>query len=217
MRSFQDYRLNLRLSASNCFFRGCSRHSWLNAVFGKYAFLAWEGGMAAGKQWLMRFAWLAMALAGAAFAAPPAPDLPTRRDTLARDLFGPAVDWTGQILAALRDDGDTCFVLRQTADETGYAIVAIEPFIACAPGLFDPAVFSVGRELEVRGNLGAAMPRRIGGTVFSYPVVAGAFITPAPPRPRYYWPPPGYYDPFYDPYYGPRFHPRPWPPYYRPW
>lgn len=160
---------------------------------------------------------------GAAVASDP--PLPTRRDTLSLDLAGPAVEWIGEIAASLRDDGDTCFILRQTADESGHTTLAAEPFVACALGFFDPAIFGAGRELRVKGNLGPALPRRIGGSVLNHPVVAGAFIELLPPRPRYYYGPPSryYYDPFYYPYrpyypyYGPPFYPWPWPPYYRPW
>lgn len=159
--------------------------------------------------------------AGGAIAAPPPekPREPTRLETLSGDLAGPAVDWTGEIALTLRDDGDTCFVLRQTGNEAGHFMGHAGAFIACSPGPFDPVQFGPGRELRVKGNLGAAMTRRIGDAVFNYPLVAGAFVELLPPREPLYWPP-DYYDPFYPPYYpyyGPYRHPRPWPPYYRRW
>ena len=132
---------------------------------------------------------------------------PTREETLSRDLDGPAVDWIGEIVRSLRDGDDTCFLLKRT-DGGGR-------FIACGAGGFEPSLFAAGRELEVEGNLGPAMARRIGGEVLTDSVVAGAFIRLLPVRvPYYYWPP-GYYDdpfyyPYYGPYWGPGFHWRYW-------
>jgi outer membrane lipoprotein len=124
---------------------------------------------------------------------------PTRDETLSGDLDGPAVDWVGEIIRSVRDDGDTCFLLRR--------IDGGDHFIACGAGAFEPSRFAAGRTLEVQGNLGPAMARQIAGEIFTEPVVAGAFIRLLPVGSPYYWPPGWYYDPFYYPYYGPYWGP----------
>lgn len=139
----------------------------------------------------------------------------TRDQTLSQDLLGPRVDLTGIIVHRVMDGDYTCFVLNRSLDPGVHVLSPNEPqghFIACNPGHFDAAAYGPGRELRVVGNLGAAIPRQIGGQVYSYPLVAEAFLYPLPDHPGYYWPPP-YYDPFYYPFYDP-FR-RPWP--YRYW
>lgn len=149
---------------------------------------------------------------GTACAAPPVPGF-TREQTLNQDFLGPRVEWHGEIVGMLRDDDDTCFILVRLDDGFGYDMPG-NRFVACQPGLFDPAQFAPGRILQVIGNLGAAMPRSIGGQTLDYPLVAGAIVQPDGWR-RPYWPPRLYPDPFYPyyPYYDPFW--RPWP--YRPW
>lgn len=136
---------------------------------------------------------------------------PTREQTRDADLNGPTVDWTGTIAEILQDGDDTCFVLQSTTDGLGYQAAARTSFMACGFGPFDPATFSLGREVAVRGNLGAAMPRRTGGRIYDYPVVVAASIKLAPVRLR---------DDWHHPYYGlygcdPFWHP--WPSYYHCW
>lgn len=147
---------------------------------------------------------------GAAPSDPTAPGL-TREQTLSQDLLGPRVDLTGIIVNRVMDGDYTCFVLDRSFDPGVYMVPREEPqthFIACNPGHFDASSYGPGRELRVVGNLGAAIPRQIGGQIYRYPLVAQAFLYPLPDRPGYYAPPP-YYDPFYHPYYDPFW--RPWP------
>lgn len=121
---------------------------------------------------------------------------PTRAQTLNQDLSGPAVDLLGTIADRVQDGDDTCFVV-QVGGGAGPGPQEGK-LLACNPGPFDTARFGVGQPLRVTGTLGPAMPRRVGGYIVNYPVVAGAFLYPGPP--------PGYYD--YGPYY-----PGPWPGY----
>lgn len=131
---------------------------------------------------------------------------PHWQDTLDSDLQGPRVEWVGEIVGRVSDDGYTCFILERPR-ETKY--------IACNPGYFAFDDFAPGGWLKAVGNLGAAAPREIGGQVYELPLVAGALITKASPRPYhdpYYYgydhsPYYGYpsHDPFYGPFYGPRF------------
>ncbi|MBI2313266.1 MAG: Slp family lipoprotein [Betaproteobacteria bacterium] len=153
-----------------------------------------------------------------ALAAPPGLEMrsPTRDQTLDEDLRGPRVEWSGEIVRQVTDGDYTCFVLRRLTPKSRYLRGPKEElFIACNPGPFSDEKFGAGRELGVVGNLGAPVPRSIGGQMFNYPVVAGAIITAVPQRPYGYWP--GYpYDPY--PYYHPIYDPfwRPWP-YYPFW
>lgn len=121
----------------------------------------------------------AAVFAGLALAeAPP----PTRLQTLDGDLSGPRIDWSGQVVGTLPDGDDTCLVL-QPSDTYGAPLPGGN-IVACSPGRFDGNAFAPGAWLRVKGNLGAAMPRAIGGQVLNLPVVAGAFIQPgSPPAP----------------------------------
>ncbi|MGH8719800.1 MAG: Slp family lipoprotein [Burkholderiales bacterium] len=135
---------------------------------------------------------------------------PGRAETLDRDLQGPRVSLVGEIIARVDDGADTCFIL----DRAGYREGR---FIACNSGYFEPAVFGPGAALKAVGNLGAAVPREIGGQIYDYPVVAGALISKASSRdyydgpsydPYYYGPYPygGYgWHPWHYPFYGPHF------------
>lgn len=138
---------------------------------------------------------------------------PTRVQTLNQDLSGPRVEWSGEIVRQVKDGDDTCFVLRRFSLGSYYLRGPKEElFLACNPGPFADDKFATGRELQVTGNLGAPIPRSIGGEVFSAPLVAGAILSPLPARPYGYWQ--GYpYDPYPYPYHYPIYDPfwRPWP------
>lgn len=123
----------------------------------------------------------------------------TREQTLDQDLHGPRVEWVGEIISTIRDGEYTCFVLERISyDIPAYLDTAQSRFIACNPGSFEVGTYARGRELSVTGNLGLAVPRKIGDRIYDYPVVAGAFVQLLPYR--YYFPE---YDPFYLPIYGP--------------
>jgi len=134
--------------------------------------------------------WLALALWALAAQAVGDEGPPSWRTTLEQDLHGPAVNWTGVIVKALRDGDYTCFLMQRAFSG--------EPFAACNPGAFDTVLFGPGQALKVQGSLGAARERRIGGETFAGPILAAAFVErtvlvyPAPP----WW----YDDPFYYPY-----------------
>lgn len=137
---------------------------------------------------------------------------PTRAQTLDQDLAGPSVKWVGTIVESWRDGDGTCFMLQRVSDEYGYPTKTSETFIACPFGFFDSATFANGREARVKGNLGRAMPRLIGGRVYSYPLIAGAFVELLPERSPYYGPRGYYFGPYScDPFW------HPWPHHYRCW
>lgn len=131
---------------------------------------------------------------------------PSRAETLDQDLQGPRVSLVGEIVARVDDGHDTCFILDRHREGR---------FIACNPGYFEPAVFGPGAALKAVGNLGAAVPREIGGQIYDYPVVAGALISKAsspdyydrPSHDLYHYGPYPYHfgDPWHYPFYGPHF------------
>jgi outer membrane lipoprotein len=139
--------------------------------------------------------WLLASAYSIALAAP----IYTRDQTLDEDLRGPRVEWIGEIIATIRDGDYTCFVLERISyDIPAYRDIAQSRFIACNPGSFEVGTYAPGRELSVTGNLGPAVPRKIGDRIYDYPLVAGAFVQLLPYR--HYFPE---YDPFYRPIYYP--------------
>ena len=148
----------------------------------------------------------ASALALPAFAVPPV----TPEQSLDDDLSGPAVSWLGEITSVLPGGDDTCFVLNrvQPTDVGVYAQTATR-FVACSPGGFDEAAYAPGKVLRVDGNLGAEMPRRIGGEDLTVHLVAAPALTPQPDSPAMAYAP-GYYGgrygyPYGYPYYDPGY------------
>lgn len=135
-----------------------------------------------------------------------------RESTLDRDFQGPRVEWHGSIVERIDDGGDICFVLERTIDPyLSQGQREGSRFIACNPGPFDREHFAPGQVLRVTGNLGEAVPRRIGTQVWEQPLIAGAILkresVPSYPA-RHYGSP--YYDPFYPSFYG---HPYGYSPY----
>lgn len=129
-----------------------------------------------------------------------------RESTLDRDFQGPRVEWDSTIIGRVQDGDDTCFLLERVVDPyQGYGRADNGArFIACNPGPFDQDRFAPGQTLRVIGNLGEALPRRIGKQIWEHPVVAGAILkriaSPVYPAGGYYNDP--FYDPFYSPFYG---------------
>ncbi|MGH8751595.1 MAG: Slp family lipoprotein [Burkholderiales bacterium] len=120
----------------------------------------------------------------------------TRDQTLEQDLHGPRVEWAGEIVVRIPDGDYTCFLLQRPYYGQPQSL-----FIACNPGAFEASTYFAGRALHVTGNLGPALPRKIGGQVYEYPLVAGAFVELLPPQ--YYSA--GYFYSYY-PFYHHRFH-----------
>lgn len=138
----------------------------------------------------------------------------TPEQSLDDDLSGPAVDWLGEIVDVRAQGDDTCFILNRVTElDYRYAQTATR-FVTCSPGGFDEQAFAPGKVLEVQGNLGAALPRNIGGQDLTIALVAAPRLTPQSDSPEasapysYY----GYGGPYgpypygpypYGPYYGP--------------
>jgi outer membrane lipoprotein len=151
--------------------------------------------------------WLLASAYGIALAAPMY--VYTREQTLDEDLRGPRVEWIGEIIATIRDGEYTCFILERISyDIPAYPGTAQSRFIACNPGSFEVGTYAPGRELSVTGNLGPAVPRKIGDRIYDYPLVAGAFVQLLPYQS--YFPDP-------DPFYGPIYYPVPYLYYWHRW
>ena len=99
-------------------------------------------------------------------------------------LSGQRVRWGGMIVSTTPEKEDTCFEIlarplnsearpRRTDESEGR-------FIACAPGFYDPAVYSNGRELTVVGTLEQPEMRKIGEHEYQYSKVAAEAV--------YLWP-----------------------------
>jgi outer membrane lipoprotein len=169
--------------------------------------------------------WLALAvlLSGCA-TAPPAglednlPQQPSQREAQnrAQAFIGRAVRWGGEILDVRNDPGSTdveifgrpLLASAEPEPEGGEGI----RFIARVSGFLDPAEYTPGKRLSVRGTLTDAETRPVGEFPYLYPVVVVEHfhLWPVyePPEPAYWR------DPFYDPWWpwGP------WGPYrYRPY
>jgi hypothetical protein len=152
--------------------------------------------------------WLWLVLMASVEAAEP----PPWRETAEKDLLGPKVDLTAEIVSQVQDQDYTCFLLHPYSNYYDYT-GAQDLVIACNPGYFTQPDFAPGRTVGVAGNLGAAAPRRIGAQVYSYPIIAGAIITPRrEPSPPYGYP--GPYYPYYDPYWDPFWPHRPFSPWW---
>lgn len=184
--------------------------------------------MGIGTAWLPRAAallatTLALALGGCASdvpqgirQAPPSAVGPAEARAEPQRLAGVAVRWGGTIASVenRRDETWVDVVARPLASD-GSPQVSDSPamgrFLAQVPGFLDPAVYSTGREVTVRGTFTGIEIRSIGEFPYRYPVVRVQqhYLWPLAPEPR-----PSNYSPYwYDPWY-----PYPWwhrpPPYY---
>ncbi|HET9112621.1 MAG TPA: hypothetical protein VFN66_01980 [Burkholderiales bacterium] len=84
------------------------------------------------------------------------------------DPGGDPVDWIGQIVTEYRSGEDTCFELKKSADTPNQA--SPDKFKTCVFGYYDPARFSPGQWLEVKGILQPANADKL-------PLILGAHAT----------------------------------------
>lgn len=87
-------------------------------------------------------------------------------------------------------------------------------FMAVTTTFLDPMIFKSGRKVSIVGQVEGQQLLPVGDSSYAYPVLRIReiyFVPKAEPRPAYYYPPYGSYDPFW---WGPPYwHYR----YYRPW
>lgn len=130
---------------------------------------------------------------------------------------GTAVRWGGSIVTVrnLKDESVIEIVSRRL-ESYGRPLEEDRSdgrFLATVRGFVDPAIYSAGREVTVRGTITGSVEQTIGEHRYRFVQVAVEEVYLWPPRvePVPYY----YYDPFWDPYY-----PWGWPyyrPYYRPY
>jgi outer membrane lipoprotein len=135
---------------------------------------------------------------------------------------GAKVRWGGEILEVRPGKGETCFeVLARDLSGSGRPKDTDSSqgrFIACAPGFYDPAVYSRGRELTFTGTVMSPEQGKIGEHAYVFPRLAadGLYLWPK----RDYLPPAAYYDPWfgwYDPLFPHPFYRHRWPYRYYGW
>jgi len=100
---------------------------------------------------------------------------------------GVAVRWGGQLLDVRPGREQTCFEIAsfpldararpQPSDESPGR------FVACAPGFYEPAVYTVGRDVTVVGALHGTTIGRVGQYEYTYPRVDAATVHLWPDRP----------------------------------
>lgn len=116
---------------------------------------------------------------------------------------GATVRWGGEIITVEPKPDATCF---QILARDLYASARPRPgdtsrgrFLACRGGFYDPAVFTVGRDVTVVGALAGTESRRIGEFDYPLPRVDANVVYLWPERPlydhHYYYRP----DPFFYP------------------
>jgi outer membrane lipoprotein len=124
-------------------------------------------------------------------------------------LEGARVRWGGSILAVEPKPGLTCFqILAHDLSDSARPRKSDESsgrFLACRNGFYDPAIFAIGRELTVTGNLSGSETRKIGEFDYHLPRVAADTIYLWPERPLEvrYDSPFFYHDAFWFGYYRP--------------
>lgn len=134
---------------------------------------------------------------------------------------GQRIRWGGVIIDVTPKEQETCFRIlalpldteaRPERDDR-----ALGRFVGCAQGFYDPALYAVGREITVTGEIRGVEPGKVGDFQYLFPRVAvdAVYLWPKQPnvvhvpyRDPFFWSP-FWWDPFYSPWY--------WPPprYYR--
>lgn len=135
----------------------------------------------------------------------------------AESAIGQRVRWGGEIISTTPRPNETCVEIlgRALENDTARPVGSDNTqgrFIACAPGFYDPSVYTKGREITVVGTLGELVSQKIGEYDYRYPSVTAEQLYLWPERPDY-----GTYrgSPFYDPFYPFGFGPyRRWPYYW---
>jgi outer membrane lipoprotein len=100
---------------------------------------------------------------------------------------GAAVRWGGKLISTRPGDAQTCFEIA-AFDLDGRARPRPSDnspgrFVACAPGFFDPAVYTPGREVTVVGALHGTTAGRVGQYEYTFPRVDAATVHLWPERP----------------------------------
>jgi len=129
---------------------------------------------------------------------------------------GDLVRWGGSILSVSHEDGRTCFeVLGRPLDSRARperTDVVLGRYRACAPGFYDPAVYTEGREITTVGRIEGQTAESFDSFELQVPVLAADVVYLWSERVYYAAPYPAY------PYgYGWAWPYYTWGPYYGPW
>ena len=140
----------------------------------------------------MTRALLLLVLALAACMRPPANlagkfDAITVPEAQASPREGVAVRWGGTLIGTRPGNDQTCFEIT-SFELDGRARPRPSDhspgrFLACAPGFFEPAVYTPGREVTVVGALHGTTPGRVGQYDYTFPRVDAATVYLWPERP----------------------------------
>lgn len=108
-------------------------------------------------------------------------------DAQARDYTGSTVAWGGVIAKTVPMQGQTCFEVVSTQLDTQMRPRELRNdtggrFMACRTGFYDPAVFSMNREVTFVGRLNGYSDQKIGDYSYRYPKMDAQTIYLWPPR-----------------------------------
>lgn len=99
---------------------------------------------------------------------------------------GVAVRWGGQLISTQPGRDQTCFEIASLPlDSTARPEASDESrgrFLACAPGFYEPAVYTPGREVTVVGALNGTTSGKVGEYDYTYPRVDAATVHLWPER-----------------------------------
>ena len=112
------------------------------------------------------------------------PITPRQSQTGAED--GKVVRWGGTIIHAQPEATKTCFkvlAFRLHSDgrpKTRQGVSDQGRFLACAPGFYDPELYSPGREITFIGTISGVRTEKVGGFDYPYPKLQASQV--------YLWP-----------------------------
>jgi len=114
------------------------------------------------------------------------------RQAQQQDMTGTRVRWGGRIVSTTPRPDVTCFeILGQPLDRRArpLAIDSSEGrFMACAPGFYDPEVFTAKREVTVTGTLAGRIAGKVGEADYQFPKVEASVVYLWPERAQYAYP-----------------------------
>ena len=111
-------------------------------------------------------------------------DRVTVREAQAAPREGVAVRWGGKLISMRPGKGQTCFEIASfPLDDRARPKPSDESpgrFIACAPGFYEPAVYTPGRDVTVTGALHGTVAGKVGQYDYTFPRVDATTV--------YLWP-----------------------------
>ncbi|OFC62060.1 Slp family lipoprotein [Acidithiobacillus caldus] len=102
---------------------------------------------------------------------------------------GKVVRWGGTIIHTQPEASQTCFQVlafrlnSEGRPETGRGESDQGRFLACAPGFYDPELYSAGREVSFIGTITGVQTMKVGGFDYPYPKLEASRVYLWPLRP----------------------------------